>query len=96
MPIIFCSLELYLPHCHSLKEKRNILRKAVERARSRFSFSIAEIGHQDLWQRARLGAVSIGPNQKDLERLAEKMVRTMEEVLGSDITRCDIEIIDTD
>ncbi|MEE8586600.1 MAG: DUF503 domain-containing protein [Acidobacteriota bacterium] len=95
MPIIFCSLELYLPYCHSLKEKRNALRKAVERARSRSSFSISEIGHQDTWQRARLGAVSIGPNRQRLEQLAEKMILDMEKSLGIDADY-EIEIIDYD
>ncbi|HSR69042.1 MAG TPA: DUF503 domain-containing protein [Acidobacteriota bacterium] len=94
MPIVFCSIELYLPFCHSLKEKRNVLRKAVERSRQRSSFSIAEIGHQDLWQRARLGAVSIGPDQRKLEAMAEKVVRDIETVVGMDATRYEIEIID--
>lgn len=96
MPIVFCSIELYLPFCHSLKEKRNILRKAVERSRRRSSFSIAEIGHHDLWQRARLGAVSIGPDQKKLESMAEKVVYDIESVVGMDATRYEIEIIDYD
>ncbi len=51
MPIVFCSLEIHLPHSHSLKEKRSVLRKVVDRLRSRFNFSVSEIEHQELWQR---------------------------------------------
>ena len=43
MPIVFCSLEIHLPHSHSLKEKRSVLRKVVDRLRSRFNFSVSEI-----------------------------------------------------
>lgn len=95
MPIIFCSLDLYLPYCHSLKEKRNVLRKAVERVRSRFSFSVAEIDHQDLWQRARLGAVSIGSDARKLEELARRMIQDIEQSVGSDVSSS-IELIDID
>ena len=49
MPIVFCSLEIHLPHSHSLKEKRSVLRKVVDRLRSRFNFSVSEIEHQELW-----------------------------------------------
>lgn len=95
MPIVFCSIELYLPHCHSLKEKRNVIRKASERVRSRLSFSIAEIGHQDLWQRARLGAVSIGSDETRLRQMAERLVQDVETTVGSD-ARYEIEMIDYD
>ena len=94
MPIVFCDMEIHIPHSQSLKTKRNVLRKTTERLRARFNFSISEIGHQDTWQRARIGAVSIGHNRRDLERLSEKLVRETEKILGSDLVRYEIEIID--
>lgn len=96
MPIVFCSLDIHMPSCHSLKEKRRVINKASDRLRSRFNFSISEIQHQDLWQRARLGAVSIGPNQKQLEQFSEKLVRETERILGSDLLRYKIDIFDYD
>lgn len=96
MPIVFCSLELYLPHCHSLKEKRNLLRKVLERTRSRSGFSISEIEHQDLWQRSRLGAVTIGPDARKLEKVARQLVEDIENTLGSDLARHEIEFFEYD
>jgi uncharacterized protein len=96
MPIVFCSLAIHIPHSHSLKEKRNVVRKASDRLRSRFNFSISEIEHHDLWQRARLGAVSIGPNRKQLERLSEQLIRESERILGGSLVRYEIEIFDYD
>ena len=58
MPIVFCSLEIYLPYSRSLKEKRNVVRKTADRLRARLNFSVAEIDYQNLHRRARLGAVS--------------------------------------
>lgn len=96
MPIVFCSFEIYLPTSRSLKEKRNLLRKTADRLRSRFNFSISEIEHQDLRQRGRLGAVSIGPNRGELEKISQRLVRETERILGSDLVRCEIEIFEHD
>jgi len=96
MPIVFCSLEIHLPYSHSLKDKRNVLRKTAERLRSRFNFSVSEIEHQELWQRGRLGAVSVGPDAKLLEELAESLVRESERILGGDLVSYHIEIFEHD
>ncbi len=96
MPIVFCSLDIHLPYSHSLKEKRNVLRKTMDRLRSRFNFSISEIGHQDVWQRARVGAVSIGPDRRVLERVSAQFIRESERILGGDLVRYDVEILECD
>ena len=96
MPIVYCSLEIHLPYSHSLKEKRNVLRKTMDRLRARFNFSISEIGHQDVWQRARVGAVSIGPDRKVLERVSTQFIRESERILGGDLVRYDVEIFECD
>ena len=96
MPIVFCSLEIYLPYSHSLKEKRNVLRKTMDRLRSRFNFSISEIGHQDVWQRARVGAVSIGPDRKVLESVSTQFIRESERILGGELVRYDVEFLECD
>lgn len=96
MPIVFCSLEIHLPYSHSLKEKRNVLRTAQDRLRARFNFSISEIDHQDLWQRARIGAVSVGPDRKTLQRISEDFIRESERILGPDLVSYQIEIFDYD
>ena len=53
-------LELFLPASDSLKAKRSVLNHVKERVRSRFNASVAEIDHQDLWQRATLAVAVVG------------------------------------
>lgn len=96
MPIVFCTLELYLPHCRSLKEKRNVLRKTAGRLRARFNFSVSELDHQDMRQRGLLGAVSVGPDRRKLEQLAEQFVAESERVLGGDLLRSRIDYFEHD
>ncbi|MGH9342002.1 MAG: DUF503 domain-containing protein [Acidobacteriota bacterium] len=96
MPILFCSLEIHLAYAHSLKDKRNVLRKTAGRLRARFNFSISELEYQDLWQRGRLGAVSIGPDRKKLEQLSQSFIRESERILGGDLVNYEVEIFDHD
>ena len=53
------------------------LRSLKDRLRKRFNDSVAELEHQDLWQRAEIGVVSIGP---DAIYLKQQLNRALEEV----------------
>ena len=46
-------VELHLPDVDSLKGKRHVLKGLKERVRARFEVSVAEVDHQDMWQRAK-------------------------------------------
>jgi uncharacterized protein YlxP (DUF503 family) len=95
MPIAYCTLELYLPYSHSLKEKRAVLRKLQDRLRARSNFSIAEVGHQDLWQRAQLAAVTVGGDHNYLEKATQRFVREAENILEEFLVDCQVSYIET-
>ena len=94
MPIAYCTLEIYLPYAQSLKEKRMVLRKAQDRLRARSNFSIAEVDYQDLWQRAKLAAVTVGPNNSVLEQAAQQFVREAEKILQDLLVDCQVSFLD--
>jgi Uncharacterized protein conserved in bacteria len=48
--------ELHLEGCHSLKEKRGLLKPLTAALRRSCNVSVAETAHQDLWQRAEIAA----------------------------------------
>ncbi|MGO9196372.1 MAG: DUF503 domain-containing protein [Acidimicrobiales bacterium] len=52
-------IELHFPAARSLKEKRSLLRPIIDTSRSRYRVAIAEIGHQDLHQRALLEVAAV-------------------------------------
>ena len=72
-----------------------VLRKALDRLRARTSFSIAEMDYQDLWQRAKLGAVTIGPDNAVLERATQLFVREAENILQDLLIDCQVTYIDS-
>jgi uncharacterized protein YlxP (DUF503 family) len=63
MVVGVASIEIHIPESGSLKRKRHFLKGIKDRVKNRFNVSIAEVDHNDLWQRATLG-VSVVTNQK--------------------------------
>ena len=51
MTVALLSLECYLPMSQSLKDKRMVVRRIKDRLRA-LNVAVAEVAHQDLWQRA--------------------------------------------
>jgi hypothetical protein len=85
MPIGVLTLEIQLPYAHSLKEKRAVLRKIRDRLRARFNVAVAELDHQDVWQHATLGVVSISGSQVLLESVFRQVLAESEKILGDDV-----------
>ena len=96
MPIAYCEMEIHLPHAQSLKDKRMLLRKTLDRLRARSNFSIAEVGYQDLWQRAKLAAVTVGADNKNLDRATQKFVQEAERILDEMLIDCQVLFIEPD
>jgi uncharacterized protein len=67
MVIGLLMLDLHFPGARSLKDKRQALRSLETKLRNRFNVSVAEVEHQDLWQRARLAVVSVNTDHGHLD-----------------------------
>jgi hypothetical protein len=67
MVIGCCQIEVHLPACGSLKEKRRVLASLRDRLRRRHNVSFAEVAHQDLWQRAGLAVVAVAAHHAQLD-----------------------------
>ncbi len=85
MPVGMMTLEIQFPYARSLKDKRAMLRKLRDRLRSRFNIAVAELDHQDVWQRATLGMVSISSSHRNLERILQQALSESEKTLGGDL-----------
>jgi uncharacterized protein YlxP (DUF503 family) len=68
-------LTLYIHGASSLKDKRQVLRKVVDRLRSRFNVSVAEVGDQDLWQKAVVGIVAVANDHSFVNEVLDKCAR---------------------
>jgi uncharacterized protein len=75
MTVGIARLTLFLPEAHSLKEKRMVLRRVKDRAQQKFNLSIAEVGENDLWQRAVLGIAVVGNGRRFVESALDEIIR---------------------
>jgi uncharacterized protein len=74
MVIGLLTLDLHIPAAHSLKDKRHALRGLEARLRERHNVAVAEVEHQDLWQRARLAVVSVNTDAAHLDATLQAAV----------------------
>ena len=68
-------LTLYIHGAASLKDKRQILRKVLDRLRSRFNVSAAEVGDNDNWQRAVVGVAAVANDHSFVNEVLGKCER---------------------
>ncbi|MFQ5906759.1 MAG: DUF503 domain-containing protein [bacterium] len=73
-----CLLDLRIPCCRSLKDKRQILKALKESIRRKYNISVVEIDHHDVWQRALIGIAAVSPNTKCANRVISKVVNAIE------------------
>jgi hypothetical protein len=70
-------VELYMPQCRTLKDKRQVVKSIIERTRGRFNVSVAEIDHQDLWQRSSLGIASVSNSEYAVREMLTRVDRSI-------------------
>jgi len=71
-------LELHLPDCYSLKQKRSVVKSFITRVRDRFNVSISEIDDHDLWQKAIIGVACVGNDKVFINKVLDKVVDFVE------------------
>lgn len=93
MVVGICQLSIILRGNHSLKEKRRDLHRIRDRVRSRFNVAIAEIGSQDLWQRALIALCAVGNEQKQVSSTLDLVIDQIERIAVGEIVAREIEIL---
>jgi uncharacterized protein YlxP (DUF503 family) len=75
MKVAAIRIELHIGASQSLKEKRSVLRPVIEGLRRNLSASVAEVDHQDTWQRAAIGVALVARDVAELERMIDQTRR---------------------
>jgi len=66
-------IELHIPGVSSLKGKRSVVRGLKERIRQRVRAAVAEVDHQDLWQRATLGVAVVSGESRQVGEMLQSV-----------------------
>ena len=88
------TLQIEIPGCKSLKDKRSRLKPLLIRLHREFNISVAEIDHHDAWQSAVISCALISNSPKHTQRALQSVVEWVESY-WPDVTVIDdhIEII---
>jgi len=73
-----CTINLYFPNSHSLKDKRNIIKSIKSRIRNNFNVSVSEINNHDIWKNTTLGIACIGNEKRYLDNVLNEVIKFIE------------------
>jgi uncharacterized protein YlxP (DUF503 family) len=92
LSIALLSVELYLPSSQSLKDKRMVLRRLKDRLGA-FNVAVAEVAHQDVWQRAGLSVVTVAASDTVAEQTLSSVIHEIERLEPDLVTQSQVEFL---
>jgi uncharacterized protein YlxP (DUF503 family) len=92
MTIALLSVECFLPMSQSLKDKRMVLRRIKDRVGA-FNVAVAEVAHQELWQRAGLGIVTVATNDDGASKVLTQVLDEIERLEPGLVTAHQVEYL---
>ncbi len=82
-----------LHDCRSLKGKRKIVKSMVSKLRNNFNLSAAEVGANDIHQRAEIGFALVGNDGKVINSKIDKIFNLLDELGLAEMIDSEMEII---
>jgi uncharacterized protein len=89
--IAVLTLEIFVEHSHSLKEKRHVVKSLKDRLRQRFNVAVAEIDGLDSWQRSVVAAVTVSNDHSHAEQMLQAVENDSANILGSMLSSSTVE-----
>lgn len=80
MVVVMVVLDLHVPQVSSLKGKRGVVKPLIAGLRKELNVSVAEVGYQDLWQRAKLLVACAAASEVG----ARKVAQAVEKIVARD------------
>ena len=77
--VLACEVQLHLPESRSLKDKRQVVTSLKDRIHRRFSVSVAEVEHNEMWQRSTLGMAVVSTATDHANEVLSKTVNMIEQ-----------------
>lgn len=84
---------LYLHDARSLKQKRAVVKKILERTKSRFNMAAAEVADNDNHSKATLAFVTVGNESRIVNSALDKAINFIDNLFLAQIVDHKIELI---
>ncbi|UAC49990.1 DUF503 family protein [Bacillus aquiflavi] len=83
--------ELIIYNAHSLKEKRAVLQGILTRLKEKFNIAIAEVDHQNVWQRTTIAVCSVSSSKVQVEKELQRVFNFIDSFPEVERTMTEIE-----
>lgn len=78
MHIALLRAVLSIPEARSLKDKRRVLKSLKDRTLRQMNVSVAEVGQQDMWNRAELAFITVAAEKTVTEKRLAAILKLLE------------------
>ncbi|HLQ97920.1 MAG TPA: DUF503 domain-containing protein [Candidatus Dormibacteraeota bacterium] len=89
--IVYAEVECMLYEGNNLKDKRALIKQLTAKLRNEFNISVAELDYHDLWQRTKLGIVTISNEYVFSEKVIQGVLNVIDSFTELERTITNIE-----
>ncbi|WP_087972868.1 DUF503 domain-containing protein [Oceanobacillus rekensis] len=89
--IIYAEVECIMYEGHSLKAKRSVMKKLFAKLQNNFNVAVTELDYHDLWQRTKIGIVTISTDYIHAEKVITKALDIIDEYTELERTITNVE-----
>ena len=77
--IFYAEIECLLYEGNSLKDKRSVLKRLFAKLKKDFNVAVAELDYQNLWQRTKIGVVTISSDATHAEKVIQQVLKQIDQ-----------------
>lgn len=93
MVVGFGIITFRIHDCHSLKGKRKIVKSIISQIRNNFNVSVAEVGANDVHQKAVIGFSLVGNDRSLMNSKIDKIFNLADELGLAEVVDTEMEMI---
>lgn len=86
-------ITLGVSDCHSLKDKRKIVKSMIAKVQNAFNASVAETGLNDVHQRSEIGIAMVGNDRRLINSKMDQVFEFVDTLQLAEIIDTEMEII---
>jgi uncharacterized protein YlxP (DUF503 family) len=86
------TFDLRIPGCGSLKEKRHVVKTLTAGIRQKFNVSVAEVDHQDLWQRSTIAVSAVAGDAFHAKRVLHEVEKFVDRFGRTELIERDVSL----
>jgi hypothetical protein len=91
MVVGILSLDLHIPESDSLKDKRRVLSRLLDRIHNDFNVSAAEVGDNDVWRRSQVGVACVANSRAHIDAVLRNVLRRVESEPRIEVLRAEVD-----